>query len=646
MKKTFTKNLMMAFAAIFAFNMATAQTAFYTEDFTADGLPTGWTTDDASTNDTMWDWCGDPSEGNPCIPNWTTYNGQHDGVFTSTSGGGHVFFDSDILATLPANHVAQLTSSPINCSGQPEVWAKFESLLGVWATATMDNAILEVSIDGTNWTPFNIFDIAPGMSGNVPGTTRWTFNPGYAFIDISSVASNQPSVTLRWSWTGNYEYYWLLDDVELYDADPTTLFIPANDLTVNDFFAIAPNAYTPASQIEQFGFLADVRNSGSTTQNNVNLNVQIVDNATSAVLLTEDLAYGSIDPFVTVENQVFAGAGFTPEATVGKSYTGTYTISADSMDADILDNTRTFDFFVSDTLFAKENGPTRNVTPGDGNWTDATQPHNWGYGNNFYMPNGEGLNARYATFMVGNPAEMHERFFTINLYRWDEDTNGDLNLDPDERTVIGTHLYFLDSTQVTSDDMITVPLLAPGATEVGPIPLSNNTNYVLMIEYETNDVVNFTARVSDDYQYGAHDLRTDSLMASKRTEFTSFSNGPLAIEAIESNGFGFAPVLRLSVGEALEFVSVKDILTDDNKISVSPNPANSYIELNLDLVENHSDAIVRIIDITGKVVSERFYDNVQKETFNYNVSDLATGSYYIHFVSNIGNKTVPFIVTK
>ncbi len=658
MNTTFTKTLFLGLITMFSLNIVSAQTAFWEEDFsTTSGLPTGWVSSDAMGADPSagWIWCNDPSATNPCIINWTTYSNQHDGVFSSATGAnGFVLFDSDGAG--PINHNVQLTTDNINCSAQPVVWAKFESLLGVFGMATTDNAVLQVSNDGgNNWTTFNLWDIAPGNQGNEPGSIRWTVNPSYSIVDISSVAGSSATVSLRWAWAGNYEYYWLLDDVALYDADPTTIFIPANDIRMTDFFAPARNAFTPASQVEQFGFLADIENNGSSTQTGVNLNVTIVDDANSAVVYTEDLMYPDLAPQSDFQNEPFAGGGFTPEATPGKTYTGTYTLTSDSSSVDVnpMDNSRSFNFFVSDTLFSKDNGATRTVTPAADNWMDG-EAHSWSYGCNYHVVSGTDLSgnqlhARYGTFMIGNAGDLGGTILTLKLYKWNEDLNNnqDAETDPVDNEVTVLAQTFYEVTGFEADtDLITLPLFPDGAN-VGPIPLEDDSDYILMIEYETSSTtVDFTALASEEFDYGAHDLRTDSLGMSRRTEMIALGNS-LADLPITSAGFGLTPIVRLSIGEALlPPNAVEDILSDDNKMTVAPNPASSQIALNLDLVETHNDAIVRIIDITGQVVQEHFYNNVQNETFDYNVSQFAAGSYYIHFISEGGSKAVPFVVTK
>lgn len=641
MKATFTRTLLMACVAIFAIQIANAQTAFWAENFSEAGdLPTGWTTADASGGAAVWAWCNDPSATNPCILNWSAYAGQHGmGFFSLTGTNGFVYMDSDVLGTVTPDHIANLTTDAIDCSAQTEVWLKMESLIGVFGLDADMNAILQVSTDNTNWTDFQIFE------GLTTGE-RWSGNPEVSLIDITSVAAGSSTVYLQWSWTGNYEYYWLIDDLELYDSDPTTLFVFAVDLRVNDnFFAIAPNAQTPASQIEQFGFLADIENVGYQDLTNVNLNVTILDDSNSAEVYNEDLAYGTIASDSLAENVLFAGGGYTPEATPGKTYTGTYVVSSDSVDLNPDNNTQTFDFIITDTLFAKDNGATRFISPAGSNWADG-EAHSWAYGNYFYTPNGDGYYARYGSFTIGNADEVANKLLSLFLYKWVDD-NVDGNADPEERTPIGVNFYEIQGTEL-STDIITLPLKEFTSQEIAPIPLENGGQYIIILEYQTSDITDFVMMATDDYDYSAQVFRSEELMNPRYGSMLGLA-GDLSTTPFESVGFGrdLSPVVQLSIGtEPITIIGVEDILSDDNKITVSPNPAESFINLNFDLVEAHDEAIVRIMDVAGKVITERIYSNVQNDTFNYNVSNYAAGTYFVHFITEEGSKTIPFVVTK
>ncbi len=638
MKKQLTKILLISFAIMLpGFQILTAQNAFWEEDFSSTGLPTGWATVDTTGGAGIWDWCSSPAQAQSCIFNWGTYDTQPEGGFPSTTAeNGFVFMDSDLLGTVFPNHVVRMTTTTIDCSGQSEVWAKFESVIGVYELTTNNNAVLRVSTNGTDWTNFNIFELTPP-------TDRWSDNPEYSFIDISSVAANQPSVYLQFSWTGNYEYWWLLDDIQLYDSDPTALFIVAHDMRVNkNFYAISPNAMWPASQVECFGFLADVENIGTQNQTNVNLNITIEEDGTA--VFTENLAFGNIPADSLMENQPVPGC-FTPNAVVGTTYTGTYEISADSVDLAPENNIQTFDFIITDTVFAKEFGATTSIQPADANWEGAQEPHSWAFGNYFYIVNGEDYHAFSATFGIAPPEpEIIDRLLTVYLYKWDEDTNEDGDMDPGERTRVAFNIYEITGDEELTD-LITLPLLQFPTGNSGPIDLDSDQPYVLMVEYATIDEVNF-AMAGALVDYGAMTYRSELNGVPEgngRYGYMLGVNGDLESEPYSNAGFTTAttPVVRLNIGM---IVNVDETLDAANIIQISPNPADNKIKLNIDLIEMYSNVNVRILDVNGQVILNQVYENLQHETLEFDVSKYASGAYFLHLVTEEGARTERFII--
>ena len=179
MKQTFTK--LFCAVLLLTAGMATAQTPFYSENFT-NGFPTGWTTTDTSSNGVLWEYCVGPSSA--CV----NLYGNADFAST-TAGGGFMVLDSDGAGELGAGnqHISQLTTGAVNCTGAAEVFVTFENYVGVFATASTGTVLLRVSTNGTTWTEF---DVIPGLTQN----NRFSSNPYLATFDISSIAANQSVV--------------------------------------------------------------------------------------------------------------------------------------------------------------------------------------------------------------------------------------------------------------------------------------------------------------------------------------------------------------------------------------------------------------------------------------------------------------------
>ncbi len=616
-----------------------AQNVVWNEDFSDGSIPAGWTSQDASGNGGIWTWCDDPIDANGagCVVNWADYQDQHGPFASATATNGFMVMDSDFLGGL-ANppHIVRLTTAPIDCSSLSEVWVKSENLIGVWEYTTTDNAVLRVSTDGVNWTAYNLFDIAPGMSGNEPGSIRWTLNPGFAVTDISAVAAGQSTVYLQWSWTGNYEYYWLLDDVVLYDADPTSLFFAAHDMQVNnDFFAVAPNLIWPLEMVEPIGFLADISNQGLITQSNVSLNLTIED-PNGNVVFTEDLLYGSITPDSIAQNVPFAGT-FEP-AELGV-YTGTYTVSADSTDLNPDNNSQVFEFLMSDTLFAKENGINLVTRPADDSW-DVGEAWSWAYGNYYYVTNANDQVFKHVFFAIAAEASQAGENLSVNIYKW-TDTNADEQADPGERTLAAQMLYTIEGDEI-GEDIIALPV----TTLLGEtVALEDNTQYLVMVEYST-DVEGTTIEMgmSDAVDYGAMIFRTGLDGAPRYGSFLGI-NTPLDEEPYSSLGFGWdlVPAVSISFGEPS---SVREEILLDASLSVFPNPANSQVTLGMHFHETMKNVTIQLFDINGKLLETRRMDNVKDQDVNFNAQSLTPGSYFMKVTTEKGTRTATFKVQR
>lgn len=606
---------------------------FWSEDF-ADGQPAGWTNEDVSADyNALWFYCEVPG-GAGCL---SGSFGQPD-FSAPTVDNGFMLVNSDGAATSnhAANpHISQLTTDAIDCSGQSVVYANFITQIGTFELPASTNAILRVSTNLTDWTDFVIF---PNMTA---ANNAWTESNFSAVANITDVAANEPVVYLQWQWSGGWDYFWKIDDVVLTTENPT----PPNDIRVNsNFFAGAPNAQTPASQVEIFGFLADVENIGSADQTNVNLTVTVQDVAAPSVNVYEEtLGYGTVASDSLVENVLFDAAGYEPPA-MPAIYAGQYTITTDSVDSDLSNNVREFDFEVTENVFAKDRGVTRTVAPAESNWDDG-ESFSWAYGNFYHVVNGTGWWANEVVFGIGNAtAALAGQGVFITLYRW-EDTNGDGNADPDERTPVGSNTYSITGNEAATEaGLITLPILDNSTLEQG-VSLMDDTDYILMLEYNAVDQTLVSFLASGDYNYGAQILRTQELGMARYGSLLGV-NDPLSSEPYSSVGFGpdIVPIARMVITD--ELISSVATLSADNKVNVFPSPASDYIDVALGLTDVQNEVTIRVMDVTGNVIGERQVSNVQNDTYRFNVSALPVGSYFLNVNTQKGNRNVPFVVQR
>ena len=475
------------------------------------------------------------------------------------------------------------------------------------------------SVDnGANWTEIEInTEIEVNNDPALISTVRLPL-PGV-------VGSSQVKIKFRYA--ANY-YYWVIDDVRLIEQE-------ANNMRVNsNFYAVAQNASTPLIMTEPIRFLADISNVGASPQTNVVLNMTIKDDA-DVTVFDEDLDYNTVQGNTIIENIPFDET-FTPSATGG--YTGTYSISADADDFDASDNELSFDFFVTDSIWAKELGQTRIVVPAAGNWT-AGEAHSWGYGNHFYVPQLEDpAVATSISFAIdATQTSVAGQNILLALYQW-TDTNEDGNAQDTERQLINFASYVIVGNE-TEDDIITVPFDG-GASQA----LENNTHYILMLEFNSpNATTDLWLGASEAYDYGAMSFVT-ALQDNPRFG-SMLAIGDLSTEAFSSTGFGtnIVPIVRMNVQKA---TSTKDPLSDNNLVAVYPNPVQEVLNLSYELEQTAQNLSIRIMDVTGKVVMERQYSQAKSDTINFNVKELAAGTYNVQLTSENGTTSRRFVVAK
>ncbi len=595
------------------------------DDGQFDGGLGNWTTNAITPDTAVWTWAeyGVSSIGNR-LYSPTVCNGA--AIFDAS------FYNVDAVGN-GEDHVGELISPVIDCSTFQYTSLKFYTYnLRLNGTTTFS-----VSIDGgATWGDETIItteNVFTADETSLVGTEikRYLINefPGEANCRIKFTFDD-------------HRYFFLLDDVQLIQPERNNLAL------VNDFYGIAPNMVTPISQIEPFSFIADVANIGAETQTGIELEVSIDDNSGevfSAIKEYDDLAGGE-----TMFDQKF-DEFFTPDPVVN-DYDGQYELRADSVDFDPSDNFKFFSFSVSDTTFAKETGMTRTILPAANNWEGDMEPHSWAYGNYFHIVNGgDDWFASSATFGIGNAdaTGIAGRLITVYLYKWEKDATSvvDNNMDPEERTRIGFNVYEITGDELPTD-LITVPLINFPSGEPGPIALEDDQAYVLMVEYATNDEVDFALVASEETNYSGMVFRSEETQdqAGPESRYAALLgvNGDLDSEPYSTVGFGrdIVPVVRLNISPKPD--AVNNPLDAANIIQVSPNPADSKINLKVDLVETQENVSIRIFDVTGRLLLDQPQTNMKSEMLEFNVSNFTNGTYFLHFITEDGVRTERFIV--
>lgn len=593
-----------------AFSLS-AQGEFFNEDFDG-GLPDDWTALEVT---------GDGQ----AFSNWEHTTVGPTGAFaiaalmSTTADNGWMIFDGD--ANCSGSQEAWLISPAIDCSDKESVflvadnyYRRFQDVSTIMVGTDLD--------DTANWTEYTPFEnVAVNSWGDGAATGALAANPQVLNVDITADAAGVNGVYFAFRFVGTCDYSWQVDDVRLTETDPR----PANDMRVNTFFATATTAVAPLNQTDSIYFLADIENIGADEQTNVNLQATVEFNG--ATVFDETLAYGNIISDSLAENQLFPQAFLPTEEGL---YDVTYTLTSDAEDEDPENNTRSYQFVISDTLFARNLTASNPNRPG---WNPGDD-HVWAYGTTYFVRNGAGNFSRYLNFNVGQDSDVGESII-FTLYQW-EDANDDRNVDPDERLPLGFILYEVDGTE-TDNTTVSMPFQAFGGND--NIELLDNTLYAINMEYTPTDITtsNIEIGFAQDLDYGATDFLHGQFLGNVR--LSNFLTILPDLQDVSFGNFTFgsdtSPALNWSIGESLPS-SVDQTLPLTDKVEVNPNPAVDYANVNFDLDEVSSEVEVKIFDASARLLSVQKLNNVSEGSINVDVSNYQPGQYFVSFKTDKG----------
>ncbi len=598
-----------------------AQTPFWTEDF-SNPTASGWNAIEVQGDGTAsanWIYTSTgPSGPYPTNP-----------LASTTANNGWYMFDSDLNCS-GANQEAWLVSPRLDASNRNNVFLAFET----YYLSFNDRPTVEVSVDSMTWVSYEVF---PGIEANEFGVGDGSINPQNISIDISDVAAGESSFWIAFRFLSDSStdnganltgcaYAWQIDDITLSGADPR----PASDMRIStEFFAIAPNAVTPASQVVPFGFLADIENIGSAAQPNASLNITITDLDTNEEVYSDNTSYGEIGIDSLAENQLFPNV-FSPSNAL-TAYEGRYTLSPGNTDERPSDNSVSFTFATSDTTFAKTINANRIITPADDN--------SFAYGNCYYIENGENIFARSVTFAVFNAEELIGQSASILLYEWQGDLNDDGQANPDEYggIPVAFNTYEFDGSE--SNNPITVPVSIDSPDGVA---LNDDTHYFVVAQFDAPDeATNMFLLGSDERNYNA--MWFASVLGGGPVQYASMLDvGNTGDFSYVGFGWDLVPVMQLHVSEIVPTVQ---ILSDANELKVAPNPTQEYARLDITL-ENAQEASVEVFDMMGKRVFTQKLGKIQEHSLDLDVRNFAAGSYLVVIRAEEGTRTTKLMVTE
>ncbi|HNQ60867.1 MAG TPA: choice-of-anchor J domain-containing protein [Bacteroidia bacterium] len=181
----------------------TSSAPFYSEVF-AGGIPPTWQNIDSSGSGVRWTWT--------TTGTFVDYLGNDSlSVVGTSASNGYLMFDSDSAGGTAQGEYGVLITDAIDCSTHPTVRVTFNEYFTKYDALTptyLNTARVYVSTDGTTWTMIHAADDGLAVNDETP-------NPQAVSLNISSIAGGQATVYFKFSFTGDYSYWWFVDDLEL-----------------------------------------------------------------------------------------------------------------------------------------------------------------------------------------------------------------------------------------------------------------------------------------------------------------------------------------------------------------------------------------------------------------------------------------------
>lgn len=519
----------------------------FSEDFDS-GIPSNWTNTTVS-GPVDWKYTTVGHTGDYPTPS----------IASTSSSNGWIIIDSDADNFSGGGaEDAQLMTPVVNCGGYSHVKVEFQQMFRRWQA---DVTTVRVTTDGGN--TFTDFVINQNI------TQSGTDNPDYVNIDITSAIAGDPTnVQIVLWWQGAWDYGWQIDDFFIKEIDPNDILLKRPGLSQDVTYY-----QVPETQIQSLNFSAFVENVGYSDQTNVYLEVDVNDGS-SSVFNNNSATVGTFS--VGTTDSLFVVSTFTPSG-IG-SYDVTMIAHQTESDDELLNNTMSLDFSVTDTIYAIDNGVY------GGQWWNLDD----GSGNSNAFEIGavyEIVNDDYASsasIFIGDNTSV-DAILDVIIYEYDA-VNTSYN-------AVGS----IDSYTITSSDLgnwVTVRFASD-------VPVTAGVDYLVSVIH-----------------YGGPEYMYIGYGTNSSFRGATISN--------DGNGAAWAnqprtPMIRLNLGQ----VGLRVDEVSEADFSVYPNPTTNMVTIDCG---NEMITSLFIYDINGKIIFTSIGKDLRKQV---DFSNLPNGTYLI-----------------
>ena len=496
----------------------------------------------------------------------------------TSAANGYALIDSDGAGATETQNAKIVTANSIDLTGQPLVVLVFQQTHRRYAESTY----IVYSLDGG--AVWQEIEVNVGMAQSTNST-----NPQTVQVNMSAYLGNQANVKIGFKYTGQYDWFWAVDDVKLMTPDDYDLSMNAGYWGSTGFWGVRlPYYQIPTAQLAPIDISGVISNLGALNQTDIVFTAALASGAWSGSSAASTIVAGASDT-------LSLPTALTPPA-VAMTHVINFSTTSGAVDAAPANNSlpAAATLVINNTIYARDKG---NMTNGSYN-----QGFGFEVGNIFDIYTTAPLSA--IDVMINGVAEVGAECY-VKLYSIDATTGDFVYVDE-------SNAYTLTANDL--DEIVTFSLAA------GAFTLNAGESYLIVAGSNgdgglTNDLVVGTSGSSEAQTSYYLDLTDNTWYYTTSTPMVRMN---FSSAGIEDNDASFG-------------------------LNVYPNPAEN--EANISVSVENANVVVSLTDLSGKVVYNNNLGTVNgTKNVTINTGNFANGIYMVAVNSNGNISTKKLVV--